>query len=66
MYAVGNKRQKKESFIQTRVGNRNLVFLLEKFHGHRSLAGYCPWGHKESVTIKLLSTHIFKIEPIAS
>ena len=21
------------------------VFLSGKFHGHRSLAGYSPWGH---------------------
>ena len=26
------------------------VFLPEKFHGQRSLVGYCPWGHKESET----------------
>ena len=24
------------------------VFLPGKFHGERSLAGYNPWGHKES------------------
>ena len=23
------------------------VFCLENLHGQRSLAGYCPWGHKE-------------------
>ena len=23
------------------------VFLPKKLHGQRSLAGYCPWGHKE-------------------
>ena len=23
------------------------VFLLEKFHEQRSLAGYCPWGCKD-------------------
>ena len=23
------------------------VFLPEKFHGHRSLVGYSPWGRKE-------------------
>ena len=23
------------------------VFLPEKFHGQRSLAGYSPWGRKE-------------------
>ena len=24
------------------------VFFLGEFHGQRSLAGYSPWGHKES------------------
>ena len=24
------------------------VFLLGESHGQRSLAGYSPWGHKES------------------
>ena len=24
------------------------VFVPGKFHGQRSLAGYTPWGHKES------------------
>ena len=34
------------------VGNGNLLqyFLPGKFHGQRSLAGYSPWGHKESDT----------------
>ena len=26
------------------------VFLLGKFHGQRRLAGYSPWGRKESDT----------------
>jgi len=26
------------------------VFLPRKFFGQRSLAGYSPWGHKESDT----------------
>ena len=26
------------------------VFLLGEFHGQRSLAGYSPWGRKESDT----------------
>ena len=26
------------------------VFLPGKLHGQRSLAGHCPWGHKESDT----------------
>ena len=34
-----------------------VVFLLEEFHGQRSLAAYNPWGHKESylpLTMRLL------------
>ena len=26
------------------------VFLPGEFHGQRNLAGYSPWGHKESDT----------------
>ena len=33
------------------------VFLLEKSHGQRSLAGYGPGGHKESDTTEQLRTH---------
>ena len=29
-----------------------LVSLPGEFHGWRSLAGYSPWGHKESDTIE--------------
>ena len=32
------------------------MFLPGKFHGQRSLAGYSPWGRKESDTAKRLST----------
>ena len=32
------------------------VFLPGKSHGQRSLAGYSPWGHKESDTTEQLST----------
>ena len=28
-------------------GNPSLVFLPGKCHRQRSLAGYCPWGHRE-------------------
>ena len=31
------------------------VFLPEEFHGHRSLAGYSPWGSKESDMTEQLS-----------
>ena len=50
------------------VGNGNLVCLPGKFHGHRSLAGYSLWGHKESDTTKQLSTcthtHIYTHTPL--
>ena len=32
------------------------VFSPGKSHGQRSLAGYSPWGHKESDTAEQLST----------
>ena len=31
------------------------VFLPGAFHGQRSLAGYCPWGRKESDTTERLT-----------
>ena len=33
------------------------VFLPEKSHGQRSLAGYSPWSHKESDMTEQLNTH---------
>ena len=33
------------------------VFLPGEFHGQRRLAGYSPWGHKESDMAELL-THM--------
>ena len=30
---------------------------LENPHGQRSLAGYSPWGHKQSDTTEQLSMH---------
>ena len=35
------------------------VFLPGESHGQRSLAGYSPWGHKESDTTKWLTTTHF-------
>ena len=29
------------------------VFLSEESHGKRNLAGYSPWGHKESDTTEV-------------
>ena len=37
-------------------GNPFLYFYLENPHGQRSLAGYSPWGRKESDTTERLST----------
>ena len=33
------------------------VFLPGKSHGQKSLAGYSPWGCKESDMTEQLSTH---------
>ena len=32
-----------------------LVFLLGKFHGQRSLAGYSPWGCKDQTYLSSIS-----------
>ena len=53
-------RSRERHMFDARVGNISwrrkwqptLVFLLEKFCGQRSLAGYSPWGHTESDTTK--------------
>ena len=37
-------------------GNPLQYSCLENPHGQRSLEGYSPWGHKESNTMKRLST----------
>ena len=34
------------------LGRSPRVSLPREFHGQRSLAGYSPWGHKESVMTK--------------
>ena len=39
------------------------VFLLGESHGQRSLAGYSPWGHKESDTSS--STPVEKVKSYA-
>ena len=33
------------------------MFLPGKFHGQRNLAGYSPWGHKESDMAEGIRTH---------
>ena len=38
-------------------GNGNPVFLPEKSHGQKSLAGCSPWRHKESDTTERLTLY---------
>ena len=42
-------------------GNLFQYSWLENPHGQRSLAGYSPWGHKESDTTEQLSTWYFNL-----
>ena len=35
------------------------VFLPGKFYGQRSLAGYGPWGHRESDMTEWLGPHTY-------
>ena len=41
------------------------VLLLGKSHGQRSLAGYSPWGHKESDTTEHTHTHTYTVLKVA-
>ena len=41
-----------------------LVFLPEKFHGQRSLAGSSPWGHKESDSTEQLTPSSLSVIPM--
>jgi len=43
-------------------GNSLQYSCPENPHGQRSLAGYSPWGHKESDTAERLSTAQHKDE----
>ena len=54
---VKNLPAMQETWVQSLVGKipwrawqLTPVFLPGEFHGQRSLAGYSPWGHKESDT----------------
>ena len=50
-----------EKGMATHSGNSG----LENPHGQRSLAGYSPWGHKESDTTERLSTqHIIPVTTV--
>ena len=40
----------------------SLIFLPGLFHGQRSLAGYSPWGHKESNTTEPITLKLFTLK----
>ena len=40
------------------------VFLPGEFHRQRSLAGYCPWGHKQLDTTESDMTELDTTEPL--
>ena len=44
--SLGRENPRKKEMVTTP------VFLPRESHGQRSLVGYCPWGHKESGTLK--------------
>ena len=43
-----------EDPLEERHGNPLQYSCLENPHGQRSLAGYSPWGHKESETTEAM------------
>ena len=43
-------------FVCRRKWQATPVFLPGKSHGHRSQAGYCPWGHKSWTWLNNLTT----------
>jgi len=55
---VKNQPAIQKTRVQSRVGKipwrrkwqPASIFLPREFHGQRNLAGYSPWGHKESDT----------------
>ena len=55
--SAGDKRHSFNPWVRKipwrRAGHPTPVFLPGESHGQRSLAGYSPWGHKESDTTEL-------------
>ena len=48
MLSEANHTEKDKYYMMLRKWQPTPVFLPEEIHGHRSRAGYSPWGHKES------------------
>ena len=58
---VNNRPVMQETWVQS-LGRedpleKGMVFLAGEFHGQRSLAGFSPWGRKESDTTEQLIQH---------
>ena len=49
MQEIGVQSLGREDPLEEGVATHSSI-LAGKFHGQRSLAGYTPWGHKESDT----------------
>ena len=46
-----------EDFLEEGRATHSRVFWPGEFHGQKSLAGYSPWGHRESDTTEQVSVH---------
>ena len=48
-----------EDPLEEEMATHSGMLVLKKSHGQRSLAGYSPWGHKESDTTEQLTLSHF-------
>ena len=53
-----------EDLLEEGMATHSSFLALENPRGQRSLAGHCPWGHKESDTTKQVSTRLVKRESV--
>ena len=52
-----------EDVLEEGMATHSSYSCLENLHGRRSLAGYSPWGRKESDTTEQLSKHPLNYKP---
>ena len=59
------RRYKRHGFDPLEKGQHpTLIFLPGEFHGQRSLAGYTPWGRKESKTTEWLTLSLSQVQKV--
>ena len=58
---TGVQSQGQEDALEKGIAART-IFLLGEFHGHRSLAGYSLWGHKELDMTERLTLSLSNIQ----